>query len=416
MPDRKSWSNLFRVILKKTQKPIIIIIWILLAFLIFPLIVAYNIGENLIGKLAVLIVLQIILLFLAELIFGFAYFICTGSHYQKDSKIPFEKIYVKPHPYIPFIMKSKFLTEKKGLINYPLHKGKIYSSQFTTNNLGFINGEKGDRDIITPKPRGLYRINCIGASTTGNYLEFNRKTYSYPLELEKILKSSLPISLEVNNCGQGGYNSADIMVRFILQLLDTKPDMVILYHGYNDIRAYLTSEFKSDYSHTRKNLGENYWKFYLASKIPNFKLNFIDYLTNNLLGGNVRNSLLDHVNRGDLNQTINPNRGLETYKRNIQCIIDICKCNNIQIILSTYCHFLYEDIKDDDLHLLYKSIVKMENDIIRALAKENELELVDNANLVPNDEKYFVDSIHFTAAGMQYIARNIANKVISIIK
>ena len=142
MPDRKSWSNLFRVILKNTQKPIIIIIWIFIAFLIFPLIVAYNIGENLIGKLAVLIVLQIILLFLAELIFGFAYFIYTGSHYQKESKIPFEKIYVKPHPYIPFIMKSKFLTEKKGLINYPLHKGKIYSSQFTTNNLGFINGEK----------------------------------------------------------------------------------------------------------------------------------------------------------------------------------------------------------------------------------------------------------------------------------
>ena len=83
MPDRKSWSNLFRVILKNTQKPIIIIIWIFIAFLIFPLIVAYNIGENLIGKLAVLIVLKIILLFLAELIFGFAYFIYTGSQYQK---------------------------------------------------------------------------------------------------------------------------------------------------------------------------------------------------------------------------------------------------------------------------------------------------------------------------------------------
>ena len=312
-------------------------------------------------------------------------------------------------------MKTKFLTEKSGLLNYPLHKGKFYSSQFTTNNLGFINGVKGDRDIIIPKPKGLYRINCIGASTTGNYVKFGQKIYSYPLELEKILKSSLPISLEVNNCGQGGYNSADILVRFILQLLDTKPDMVILYHAYNDIRAYLTPEFKSDYSHARKNLSETYWKFYLASKIPNFKLSFIDYLINNLLGGNVRNSLLNHVNKGDLDQTINPNKGLETYKRNIQCIIDICKSNDIQIILSTYCHFLYEDIKDDNLHILYKSIVKKENNIIRALAKENGLELVDNANLVTNDEKYFVDSIHFTPAGMGFIARNIANKVTTII-
>ena len=153
----------------------------------------------------------------------------------------------------------------------------------------------------------------------------------------------------------------------------------------------------------------------MASKIPNFKLSFIDYLINNLLGGNVRNSLLNHVNKGDLDQTINPNKGLETYKRNIQCIIDICKSNDIQIILSTYCHFLYEDIKDDNLHILYKSIVKKENNIIRALAKENGLELVDNANLVTNDEKYFVDSIHFTPAGMGFIARNIANKVTTII-
>ena len=101
MLDSKSWSNLFRVIIKQTQKPFIIIIWILTSFLIFPFLVAYNVGENLIGKLTILIVLQIILMFLAELIFGFAYFIYTGSHYQKEYKVPLKKYIFSPiHTYL----------------------------------------------------------------------------------------------------------------------------------------------------------------------------------------------------------------------------------------------------------------------------------------------------------------------------
>ena len=82
--------------------------------------------------------------------------------------------------------------------------------------------------MLTPKPKGLVRINCIGASTTGNYIVENDKKYSYPLELEKILKSKLSKRIEVNNCGQGGYNSADILARTIFQILDTKPDIMII--------------------------------------------------------------------------------------------------------------------------------------------------------------------------------------------
>lgn len=45
--------------------------------------------------------------------------------------------------------------------------------------------------VVIPKPKKLIRINCIGASTTGNYIEENNKIYSYPLELERILKKNI---------------------------------------------------------------------------------------------------------------------------------------------------------------------------------------------------------------------------------
>ena len=50
------------------------------------------------------------------------------------------------------------------------------------------------------------------------------------------------------------------MVRFLLQILDTEPDYVILYQGYADVRSYLSENFKSDYSHSRTNLLELYPK------------------------------------------------------------------------------------------------------------------------------------------------------------
>ena len=59
-------------------------------------------------------------------------------------------------------------------MNLPLHK-----ERFTSGNLNQINtdfcGVNGDREMLTPKPKGLFRINCIGASTTGNYIVENGK-------------------------------------------------------------------------------------------------------------------------------------------------------------------------------------------------------------------------------------------------
>ena len=73
-------------------------------------------------------------------------------------------------------------------------------------------------------------------------------------------------------------NSADLLVRFLLQIVDTEPDYLIIYYAYNDISSYLTPNFHSDYSHSSKNFGEVNWKFLIGSKIPNVPINFVNYL------------------------------------------------------------------------------------------------------------------------------------------
>lgn len=356
--------------------------------------------------------LSVLLLVVTDVLFRLAYRLYCGAPYTPPQRIPFQSLHMEPHPYIPYVYKRKFLTPQASPATYPLHKGLYFFGQYKTNNLRFINGSDGNRDIVIPKPGGLYRINCLGASTTGNYIEFEGQVFSYPMELEKILKSELRNKqVEVNNCGHGGYNSADILVRYALQVADTCPNVVIIYHAYNDISSYFTSNFDSDYSHSRRNLGESYWKYAISAKIPRIPLSFFYFLLSKWWPLNIRSSLLAQVTRGEVDTSLDPTLGLQTYRRNIQHIIDLCRCNNTQVILSTYCLYLHSEIEHDSLHQLYGRILAQENEIMRDLAMTNKLQLVDNAKLVPPDERYFVDSVHFTPEGMQVIARNIAEAV-----
>jgi lysophospholipase L1-like esterase len=354
-----------------------------------------------------------LLIIFSEILFLFIYKWKNKIPYNKIPKLPFNKIIVEPHPNLPFINKKNFLpTDKLSKLSFPLNKNSYEAPRLKTNNLGYNNGFDGGRDILTPKPNNIFRINCLGASTTQYYLKEGANTYSYPMSLENILNEKGE-KYEVNNCGSGGYASSDILVRFLLQNIDTNPNAVILYHAYNDIRSYLTSDFKSDYSHSRKNLGESYFKFYLGSLMPNLPLKFLNYLQNKFFPQNHRYTLIETISKGnfDISNVENIELGLNAYKRNIQNIITVCKHNKIQIILCTFCFYLHDKVKNSETHNLYKKIVIKENEIIKNLAEINNIDIVDAYNLIPQKNENFIDTIHFTPAGMRLLATEISKKL-----
>tara|TARA_B100000963_G_scaffold229048_1_gene199817 strand:+ start:769 stop:1944 length:1176 start_codon:yes stop_codon:yes gene_type:complete len=360
-------------------------------------------------------VISLSILILTEISFRFLYFLIKRERYIPQKRAKAKNLYAKPHPYIPYVNKPNFKISGDTIANYPLNKGKFTYSKLTTNSMGFANGPNGDRDVSIDKPEHLYRINCLGASTTGNYISEDNKNYSYPLELEKLLNERFSREVEVNNFGIGGYNSADILIRFILEIIETNPDMVIIYHAHNDISSYLTPDFKHDYSHSKINLGENYWKFEIGEQIPSLFFHFINFITERWFPIGVRNSLLDFISKGKMNLDIDPKKGLQVYRRNLEYLIEICKKRNIKVVLSTYAHFLHNDIRDSKLHRKLEEIIFKENEIMRDLARLHKLTIVDNANLIPSEEKYFLDSLHFTPEGMKLLAKNIAESLKSYI-
>ena len=365
-------------------------------------------------KLLIWAVSFVVVLLVIELTFRAFYRYFSGARYKLIPKLNFNKIYVEPHPYIPVVYKKHFQFQKPMSTILPLNQDKGFRyGQFTSNNFRHNDGPRGDRDIVVPKPENQFRILCLGASTTGNYIQYEGKEYSYPMELELYLKKRYPkMDIIVHNCGYGGWTSAEILINFLLNLYDTEPDVVLIYHAYNDLVPSLTPGFLSDYSHARRNLGETYHKYRIASGIPDLPFAIYNCLLNHVFPYmNPRYGVIQATsrNRPDLNGQF---CGLNTYRRNIEHLVKICKESNIDVIVSTFSHYLYDEIKNSKVHLKYLEGLQAENEEMKKIAQKHQIPLVDNRQLIPEEEKYFTDSIHFTPDGMKLLARNFGEEIV----
>ncbi len=109
--------------------------------------------------------------------------------------------------------------------------GPMGDSAFRTNALGLR-----DDDIVAPKPPGVFRILCVGGSTTE---EGPANARTYPNLLESMLNESFgEVEVDVVNCGISGINS-DGHVGKLPLYLSLEPDLLLLYMGVNDAMLVL---------------------------------------------------------------------------------------------------------------------------------------------------------------------------------
>jgi len=102
---------------------------------------------------------------------------------------------------------------------------------FSTNALGWRDGE-----VALPKPEGVYRIVCVGGSTTA---EGPTNALTYPKLLERMLADRYGAGrIEVINAGVFASNAHTEMER-LDQYLALEPDLVVHYNVVNDITMLL---------------------------------------------------------------------------------------------------------------------------------------------------------------------------------
>lgn len=111
------------------------------------------------------------------------------------------------------------------------------NTMLQTNEFGFR-----DHAITIPKPAGVYRIVCIGGSTTE---EGNSTDATYPKIVERKLAQRFGTGrIEVINAGTCGTNTYNIRRRFG-DFLALQPDLILFYGGVNDT-THLHSQFWLD--------------------------------------------------------------------------------------------------------------------------------------------------------------------------
>jgi lysophospholipase L1-like esterase len=325
----------------------------------------------------------------------------------------YRQLYVAPHPYLPYTMKANMRVGNAETQHYPLHPGRYGLQAFSLNNRRMVQ----DRDVAWQKRPGTTRILCLGASTTANSIWEAGRRHSYPLELQAALDAALGTDrCEVINGGTGGWTTAEILVSFALYLIDLRPDVMLLYHGVNDLEASLTAEFEPDYSHSRRNFGEAVARIRLASRFPAITWwKSYMFLKSRWIGfGNSRHDLLKCIRVRPADWR-NPFRGLATERRNVDHLIQLCRANGIHVVLSTFAYHVYRGVAEDPLVLKYRDGVAQENGMLRELADRYGLPLADVAAAVPDQDDYFLDTMHFTPAGMRLVAQQFAARVLPLV-
>lgn len=129
--------------------------------------------------------------------------------------------------------------------NYRDREGMWY-----TNNLGFW-----DNDVVLPKPAGLFRIVCVGGSTTE---EGAVKDLSYPNLLEKRLNDHFGGTprFEVVNAGVVGMDSRGERRR-MLDFLAMEPDLIIEYNVINDLCHWIMPRLEEEGGWRLRTLGRS---------------------------------------------------------------------------------------------------------------------------------------------------------------
>jgi hypothetical protein len=138
------------------------------------------------------------------------------------------------------------------------------------------------------------------------------------------------------------------------------------------------------------------------------------FLKAKLMGfGNIRYDVLSSIRVGKANLD-NPFMGLETERRNLEHLIHLCTARRIQLLLCTFAYHVHAQVARDQLTLKYREGVSLENQMLRELAEQHALPLVDHAAQIPDDDAYFVDTMHFTPLGMRTLAHHVAAAILAL--
>jgi hypothetical protein len=267
------------------------------------------------------------------------------------------------------------------------------------NSLGFRGAE-----ISAEKPSDVYRIFCMGGSTTWD---------EYPSILERELLDDFAargLKLEVINGGNVSWTTMESLINLIARGLPLKPDAIVVYHAVNDAVPAFGPNHSPDYSHWRGRLEKS--EPLIWDHLPTFLDHSAAYVGLRALFERRVPTLgwTEMVVRYAGDRDEYPYHGMEPFRQNIYSITSLARARGIEVFLCTQVfNYDYEFKYSLDR---YGRAVKEANDITRSFAgRWPDVHLIDVAGSLPGSNDWMTDICHFTSEGKVKLARFIADGI-----
>jgi lysophospholipase L1-like esterase len=296
------------------------------------------------------------------------------------------------HPFLPFAGRPSGRFE---MYNGPERTPEI----IVTNSYGFRAHE-----FPAEKKPNDYFILAFGGSTTYGY-KTESNAVTWPEMLERTLAERYPEKNVVAfNLGVDMATSAVSVVNLALVGVHLEPDLVIAYHGYNDLASLGYANHRSDGFHFYKDIDPDALFRGFQRNTPRALLSSyaIFYAT----------GALDHAfGMNDLTQTArrekvaDPDRfkGLESTLENLKTIHALATDYGADALFSTF-QFTTESSQPE-----YQRM----NEELRRWFRANRWHWVDQAALIPDDDPTVnVDDCHFTHKGNEMLTDNFYRYIV----
>ncbi len=297
----------------------------------------------------------------------------------------------------------------------------------TKNSLGF-RGKEPPKDFEQHTT-----LITIGGSTTACYYLSDSCTWT--ARLGQKLNQSFD-NIWINNAGIDGHSTFGHQVLLEDYIIKLKPNYALFLVGVNEIGTATFEEFDKQniqaldfasagrfikslghYSETI-GLGLNFYRYYLAYQkgLIHQEVDFKDTNRVEVAEEQVKELITYHQNEF-----------LPNYKKRLEQLIKTCTNNSIQPILITQPQIIgnqIDSITQTNLATLpYQDIngsvgwqiMELYNDITRTTAQEQNINLIDLAQQMEKDSRYYYDYSHFTNEGAERVAFHLFNNLSEIL-
>jgi len=298
------------------------------------------------------------------------------------------------------------------------------------NSFGFRG-----KEIDFEKKKGGIRIVCLGGSESFGFYESEGK--EWPSQLGEMLRDKFQ-TVEVINVSVAGLRVTqrkDYVGKYVLPL---KPDFMIIFHQRileyvkESIRGVKGKEGPSRRRGKKlKNIEDASISVFAKrafSKIEDVLMRccpqkFITKYRLKTLRRRIRKKEKKYlIHKEPMNEV--PDNIVFEYEGDLKAFIHYLKENHIVPILSTFPALVTPFNRDihEEILLATRLIFCIElsengilhalrvlNDTMRKVAKEENLILIDTENLIPKTREYVGDNFHYTDKGAEFLAGNICD-------